>query len=229
VIACPVTQIGERQGSGKLTLNKGGASGTRIWQVPWFLYPTFCDHLLGRVAPNPSGMPQLHRPDVFSPCYPWLYCQEVSVEGEDLLGVDMALRAFYRRAIITAKYMPMEQGNSIHINSQMLSIPGTQFIFVGPNPSARLGATQTFTMVMDGVPTGGTFRIILSPSSSSLPGAPLPVTVFTPPIPYNASPGMITHAMRVAMGLQPGTAFDTVVTNGAVGGPWTVNSLPPLK
>lgn len=219
----PITQIGERAGSGKLTLNKSGANGTRIWQVPWFMHPRFCDHLLGRVAPRPGGMPQLHRPDVFSPCYPWLYCQEVSVEGEDLLGVDMSLRAFYRRAIVTAKYMPMEQGNSIHINSQMLTIPGSQFIFVGLNPGRPLGATQTFTMTTQGgPPTGGTFRLVLSPTSSSLPGAPTPVPVYTPPIRWNATAGQITHAIRTALGLQPGTFFDTAVTNGPAGGPWTL-------
>ena len=155
----PITQVAERQGSGKITLNKSGSSGTRVWQVPWFFYPAFCDWLLGRTAVNPVGKPQLFRPDVFSPCYPWLYCTEASVEGEDLLGVDLSLRAFYRRAIVTAKYQPLELNNSIHINSQMLTIPNTQFVFIGQNPYNLAGFQQVYGVEIVGKVTGGTFKL----------------------------------------------------------------------
>ncbi len=216
----PMAQMGERAGSGKISLSKGGQSGTRVFVVPWYLYPVYLDRLLGRVSPNPNGFPQLFRPDVFSPEYPWLYCQEASVEGEDLLGVDGALRAFYRRAVITAKYMPMEQGNSVHINSQMLTIPGSRFVFVGQNPAAVFGAKQTVTVRIKGSPIGGSFKLRLA-SLGAVGGQDVP-PVTTGPIPYDATAADVTAHIRQVLGLKPGNQLDTVSVEGVAGGPWTI-------
>jgi hypothetical protein len=232
----PITQIGERHGSGKMTLSKGGASGTRIWQCPWFFYPAFCDWLLGRVAVNQFNRAQLYRPDVFSPCYPWLYCTEVSIEGEDLLGVDASLRAFYRRAIVTAKYTPLELNNSIHINSQMLSIPGSQFVFVGQNPYTSTQQRQMYRFTPAGTtPVAGSFKVGARVSPNQQLGQTAPTTIlgfdladavgptyWSEAIPYNATPGQMTTAVRRAMGYKDGTQLDAVTFTGQAGGPWVL-------
>jgi hypothetical protein len=226
----PLSEVGERHGSGKLTLNKSGASGTRVWQCPWFMHPAFCDFLLGRTAVNPNGRPQNNRPDVFSVCYPWLYCQEVSVEGEDLLGVDLTLRAFYRRAIVTAKYMPLEMNNSIHINSQMLTIPDSQFIFIGTNPTNLCDFQQIFTVEIQGKPNSGTFQLgfasdsssatFIVPAQSISPGGntvtaqdtiPLEGVSYTDDIPYDASPATVRKAVRKALGITPQYNIDVSI------------------
>ncbi len=251
----PISQVAERQGSGKITLNKSGSSGTRIWQLPWFLYPAFCDWLLGRVAPK-QERPQINRPDVFSPCYPWLYCQEASVEGEDLLGVDRSLRAFYRRAIVTAKYQPLELNNSIHINSQMLTIPNTQFIFIGQSPTNLAGFQQVFGVEMVGRANGGTFQLgfandagaatfLVPPIGGAGAGAG-PVAPPTPganvtkttPIKFNASAAEVRDAVRksvLAADAAPTFKPDAVVVTGPEGkvgatGPWIITlNIPEVK
>ncbi len=212
----PFTGISERHGSGKVNMGKGGQNGTRIWQCPWFLYPKFCDFLLGRVAANPFGFPQIFRPKVFSLQYPWLYCNEVDVEGEDLLGIDYYLRAFYRRAIVTAKYQPLEMGNSLHINAQMLTIPGTQYAFVGTNPLNAIGAIQTVALSMQGPPAGGTFTLVLTGTATG----GIPVTYTTEGIKTQATGNDIAAAVRKAMGITPNQ--NVVGCGGSAGGPWTM-------
>ncbi len=197
----PITQVAERHGSGKLALNKGGATGTRIWQCPWWSYPAFLDRLLGRATPLPQAGFQLFSPDVFSPAYPWLYCQDCSMEGEDLLGVDLSGSAFYRRAIVTAKYMPLETGNSIHVHTQMLTVPGTQFVFIGPDPSAPLGTRHGNTITPRGAKVvGGEWKIQIS---ASVPGVTNLVKYTTPALAWNANSAKIRDGMRQAFGLQP--------------------------
>jgi hypothetical protein len=166
----------------------------------------------------------------------------VSVEGEDLLGLDASHRAFYRRAIVTAKYMPLEQGNSIHINSQMLTIPGSQYVFTGPYPAAQVGQNQTWLIRLDGRPKGGAFKLAIVNTDGVKRGntqnPPLPAsasTYTTQLIPYNATPAQVNDAVRVAFGLKTAAELaragrsspeykaakaGDVFTGGGKGGPW---------
>lgn len=132
----PVTRVAERPGSGNITFSKGGVSGNRKWVSPWYFndgrtYLDFVQQLLGMTLAGPTGTPAVTYPDSFSPELPWLYCQEVSVAGEDLFGTDGWGRAAYRRAILDCKYVPYERGESFHLAAQMFTCKEGQLNWIG--------------------------------------------------------------------------------------------------
>jgi hypothetical protein len=132
----PVTFLSERPGSGTINFGKSGVSGTRKWVVPWLSpdgsdYITRVQQLLGQTIAGPTGLPAITYPDVFSMELPWLYCQEVDVEGEDCVGTDAWGRIAYRRAVLTAKYMPYEMGESFSLSAQALSMQENTFAYLG--------------------------------------------------------------------------------------------------
>jgi hypothetical protein len=133
----PVTAMGERPGSGTISFGKSGVSATRKWVVPWVDasgndYITRVTQLLGLTIAGPGGMPAVTYPDVFSAEMPWLYCQEVDVEGEDCVGNDAWGRIQYRRAVLTAKYMPYDIGETFSLSAQSLSLQEGTYSFLGP-------------------------------------------------------------------------------------------------
>lgn len=134
----PITVPGERHGSGSVRFNKQGVEGTRKWVVPWsnpdgtLYYVNFVQQLLGMTITGPTGLPSVTYPDAFSGDFPFLYCHEADVEGEDLYGVDRWGRARYRRAIITAKYAPYEATESFQLSAQALSMQEGSFQYLGP-------------------------------------------------------------------------------------------------
>jgi hypothetical protein len=141
----PVTFLSERPGSGTISFSKSGIAGTRKWVVPWVDasgadYVDRVTQLLGMTIAGPSGLPAITYPDVFSAEFPWLFCQEVDVEGEDCVGFDKWGRIAYRRAVLTAKYMPYEMGESFSLSSQALSLKESTFSYLGtfniPQPPA---------------------------------------------------------------------------------------------
>ncbi len=132
----PVTRVAERPGSGNITFSKGGVTASRIWVCPWFFsdgrtYLDFVQQLLGMTLAGPTGTPAVTYPDSFSPDLPWLYCQEVSVKGEDVYGTDGWGRAAYRRAILDCKYIPYERGESFHLAAQMFTCKEGQLNWIG--------------------------------------------------------------------------------------------------
>ncbi len=151
----PVTYPAERPGSGAISFTKSGCSGTRKWQVPWDglpgggggteSYTNYVVRLLGMTISGPNSLPQISYPAVFGADFPWLYCQEVDVEGEDSYGMDFYGRIRYRRAILTAKYMPIEQGESFSLSAQVLSLPQGTFNYVG-TPASFFGTPPKLDM-----------------------------------------------------------------------------------
>lgn len=127
----------ERDGSGSLDLSPNGISGKRQWAVPWDLpdgtryYVQFMQQLLGMTIVGPTGTPNFTYPDVFSADFPWLYCQSLSVHGEEQLGTDAWGRMRYRRAIIDASYSPYDIGESIDLSGQALPIAKGSFSYIG--------------------------------------------------------------------------------------------------
>jgi hypothetical protein len=137
----PVTIPAERPGSGAINFGKNGVAGSRKWVVPWLApdgssyYKTFVQQLLGLTIAGPNGLPAVTYPDVFSSDYPWLYCQEADVEGEDCVGVGLDGRITYRRAVITAKYTPYEMSENLSLSAQALSMGEATFSYLGKTDS----------------------------------------------------------------------------------------------
>ncbi len=208
----PTYPIVEEVGSGKLSISKGGMHGQRTYIVPWTYYPLHVDRMMGQVSPSDSGVPTIGRPEIFSPEYPWLYCQEVSVEGVSCLGVDRAGKARYESAKITAKYLPMEANNSIHINAQMLSIPGTSFSFVGTDPTNAVDRAAKINVTIRRA-NGGTWRMRLRSKDGD-------TEVQTPPIDYDAAPSDVAEAL---MATNTVTTDGDLRVGGPAGGPWSLN------
>lgn len=152
----PITRVAERPGSGHINFTKAGLTGERKWVCPWIFtdgrtYLDFVQQLLGMTVPGPNYIPVISYPDTFSPDLPFLYCQEVSIEGEDIYGTDGWGRAAYRRAICTAKYSPYEMGEHFHLAAQMFTCKEGTLSFIGyPSPMparpARLADDQ-FTVM----------------------------------------------------------------------------------
>lgn len=134
----PFPVISERPGSGTISFGKNGVSGSREWSVPWALgdgtnyYVSFIQQLLGMTIAGPSGVPAITYPDSFSQDFPWLFCQECDVKGEDQAGIDLWGRIQYRRAVVAAKYMPFDMGESFSLSAQALSIKENTYTFLGP-------------------------------------------------------------------------------------------------
>jgi hypothetical protein len=203
--------IAEDLGSGKLTFSKGGTTGTRVFFVPWIVHPYHVDRMLGLVTPDGSGPPTVGRPEVFSPQYPWLYCQEASVEGESPIGVDRAGKIQYRVAKITAKYLPLESENQWHVNAQILGIPGTAYSFVGTDPGNEIDRATKATVTITRA-NGGTWRLQLRSQDGDTEAQ-------TPAIDYDADAEDVAEALLATNTI---SATDLRV-GGPAGGPWTLS------
>lgn len=133
----PITVPCERPGSGTVNFGKSGVAATRKWVVPWedidglSYWLRFVQLLLGQTIAGPGGMPIVTYPDVFSQELPWLFCQEVDMEPEDCIGLDIFGRIRYRRAVLTAKYMPYEVGESFNLSAQALTLLESTYSFLG--------------------------------------------------------------------------------------------------
>ncbi len=127
------TQFGEREGSGEITFSRGSIKGTRIYQLPWGEYPGFIQYLLGQQVATPTGGITLSYPEVFSTQFPFLYCLEVEVKGEQQQGLGGDGKITYRTAIVTGTYKPLDDGESIHLSGQMITIPRFRYAWIGQN------------------------------------------------------------------------------------------------
>lgn len=129
----------ERKGSGKFSISGAGVHANREWVVPWFdpatgkWWKDYVGELLGTpVTVNAAGQATVVTyPAIFHDSLPFLICKEVDVEGEDPWKVDYDGKQMYRRAILKAKYQPLDHMEKIDIATQFQSVPGYQFLWVG--------------------------------------------------------------------------------------------------
>jgi|SRR5579871_620582 len=213
----------EYAGSGKVSYNRSGWKGTRIFEVPWFQWMDFGNALLGYSVNQSGGVPTYYLPDVFSAGMPWMFCRELEVEGiEGLIrGYDadpLTPRIYYERAKITATYMPLDMDVTLNVSGQILSVPSTQLAWLGTD--IRKGLQDVY-----GTTNPSAYTTLAEDVGKIIPGGEFSLTRHYLPAPYFAPIAQIIGAVNSTsfLGFQPSTLL---VVGMEARRTWTLNGAP---
>lgn len=151
-------RISERDGSGSISFTKNGTVAKRIFAVPYYDRTTgkyFSDFVQTLLGGGDDGLGGVTKPDSFGSGYvdaagrPFLYCQEVEVQGDTQDGYDSdnPPRVVYKNAIITATYAPRYH-KTFSINGSVLTLPAKDdnaeplWLFTGENEDDGVPTTE---------------------------------------------------------------------------------------